>query len=86
MQRVSDVTHQTWPILAYSMDGGRKGCFSRVGDSGSAVWDLKLRLAAMLDGGSADVAEGTGHDISYTTPMKLVHEHIQRRFGRAEFM
>lgn len=61
-----------WLIVSSGVD-----YFSRAGDSGACIWDLRGRVGGILDAGSGGL--NGRHDVTYATPMAVILDHIKNK-------
>jgi hypothetical protein len=66
-----DRTSLEWGIVSY---GHESGPFSKPGDSGSIIADIRGRIGGMLTGGSGNTHSS---DITYATPFWWLLERIK---------
>ena len=60
-----------WGIISYD---GRSGVFSKPGDSGSIVADIRSYIGGMIAGGAGKTKSS---DMTYATPMWWLLERIK---------
>jgi hypothetical protein len=65
-------TSMEWAIINY--DGSMSDVFSKPGDSGSIIVDIRGRVGGMLTGGSGKT---NSSDMTYATPMWWLLKRIQ---------
>jgi hypothetical protein len=68
-------TSMEWAIINY--DGSWSGVFSKPGDSGSIIADIRGRVGGMLTGGCGKV---NSSDMTYATPMWWLLKRIQDKW------
>lgn len=69
--------HQTsmeWAIINYAY---KSDAFSKPGDSGAIIADIRGRIGGMITGGSGDTRDPRGPDITYATPFWWLLERIK---------
>lgn len=79
-----DGTSMEWLIL--NSDKSDSGIFSKGGDSGAVVADIRGRVGGMITGGSGSGRDASAYDTTYATPIWWLLQRIRTSgFPNARF-